>query len=511
MFRILTIEDTTSIASLIEKKTIPRIKKGNGQLNWPSNWNCYRAIKYSIKTINSETLERLTELSSANKTDEFIAAVSAVHNEYDKTDMVILDLALSESEAEYLRRNGGKDVHGLNRNTRHALTNLTGFKLIDAFRQLQCIVVVTSSSSNPSVETLCIEQGANSFILKPLDSEEMTFLADVFDSGDKLSKHITAKQKADAKKEFPKIDNYLVRIANEILKAIRDVSVNRYGNSLVPFWIAVEKELLSDRSHSNTNLLLMDLRGFSKMVNLASNNPSVVFGLMNFIWSEICEVLNEYKAEVNNFIGDAALVFRGVYDSENHCSLCDTIECALKLCALFEIDGVIRKKLLEDAKRLNTLKSVKDFNELEKLITNPETFGLRIVITAPDSDEAFFGMIGNNGRVQHTIISRFMNMLARAEGIIGVWEKAKRIDVVHGHCFLLWGDHRKEELPKIEDIYFKPYSEYLQGELDSIRDFIEGMNIYRIEKQNDNSTLITKRKGVNQNENMDFCSAKKGT
>jgi len=488
MFRILIIEDSTDSSSLLEANLEKTIKNSDKNLAWFSNWPSYKEVQYDIKTLGDKDLKSLTSVTGHSSLETAVRAIIE-KEKIGKPDMVVLDLALTKNETNTIERNGGTDRTGLNRKTSSALEKITGFNLIKIFRELSCFVLVTSYSSNPVVEVLCLEQGANAFVLKPFSSDEMKVLVKLQDKD--VLKNLCECRQELAKETEPRIKNYMCRIANETLKSIREIAIFRSCGASpnpVPFWLAVEKERVLHKIYPKSNLMLMDIRGFSKIVELvsASGKPAIIFDLINLIWSEIYEVLADYDAEVNNFIGDAALVFRGVYDyDEKDFELSSTLKCALELCQLFQPNGVIRTRMASHhaMEQLRNLDNFPAYHELLAFINDEAKFGFRIVVAMPDPDKALYGKVGaNDTRWQHTILSRFMNMLARTESAVGDWEKSGAVKKSYGHCFLLWVKGKDKELSQLstDGFHLAPPTEYLGKEREEIRDVVEGMEIYQV-------------------------------
>lgn len=239
-----------------------------------------------------------------------------------------------------------------------------------------------------------------------------------------------------------------------MLKSLKESALRySYGHSPgpVPFWSALEDRLEVKRFKA-TNLMLMDVRGFSKLVHLGRGKPEAVFGLMNTVWEIVLTILADHQAEVNNFIGDAALVFRGVYGvngaDREEALLSKTMVCAEEISRAFSEDGKVRNSLLALVE--NCYGGESEYTPMVEHIKS-KNFGFRIVVGEPEEAEALYGMIGDaNRRWQHTILSRYMNALSRAAAAIGKWEKdsASSLEPDWGNCFLLWhADRPRLEVP----------------------------------------------------------------
>jgi hypothetical protein len=406
-------------------------------------------------------------------------------HKYDQPDLLILDLALTDAETDDLESEGGTDASGQRQPTR-ALNRTTGFKILKYVASQSAddapIPLVTTLASNPRVTSACLNEGAFGVVVKPAGSSVMPFFYDVA-RNPAVQGAASRRLIKQATRLAPAIDNYLTQLACETRKAVREAALRRsrgHAPLPVPFWAAHDRLSLKAKALKDTNLLLMDVRGFSRLVALGIDKPEAVFDLMNLIWEHVLGVLAKYDAEVNNFIGDAALVFRGVYSRNGTSTMLQgTIDCARELCAAFASDGPMRKALLDAISSAYGSILYAHANAGAMLShVRSENFGLRVVIADPDEKEGLYGTVGSNRRWQHTILSRFMNALARAESAVGKWEKAGELEMRAAHCFLLWDTARA--LPALDNVEWEKAADFLGKEYDAIRDVPEPLQIFRV-------------------------------
>ena len=190
-------------------------------------------VTYHIRAIESDRLSDLVASTTHRKGNPDEHVFANVIKFYANPDIVVLDLALTEAETKLIATNGGTDRFCRTPDkTGGALEQLTGFNLIKSFLAHRCAVIVTSYSSNPLVETLCLKQGANAFVRKPFTAEAMAEASAflelhklpkvVVDYISELEKSASAKDKQKkwdvAKRKMTGIDNYVTKIANEVLK-----------------------------------------------------------------------------------------------------------------------------------------------------------------------------------------------------------------------------------------------------------------------------------------------------
>jgi len=490
-YRVLVFEDRTEVRSIIAEQLSTRLSPPKSPVmggSLPHVWSG-RNIDFLIASVDEADLKTL--VAARSRKAKFESAIMRVLEKHGGPDLVILDLALDDTETNDLEENGGTDTKGRS-HAETALPRTTGFRilqyLVGRTDPESPIPLITTLASNPRVTKSLLDAGAFSVVLKPETSSVMPFHWDLaHNQSVRRLRGVTAQLRKGAEQAAPHISSYLARLANEVQKAVRESALRRscgHAPSPVPFWAAHDKSLLGASAICDTNLLLMDVRGFSKLVALGVDKPPAVFDLMNIIWDVVLTILDKYDAEVNNFIGDAALVFLGVYQKtgpKQPAAIGKTIACAKELCDAFALDGLVRKRL---AAGIQTLYGgiLRAHDNTEAMIehVNGSTLGLRIVIADPDEQEALYGAVGNlNRRWQHTILSRFMNALARAESAVGKWEKEGVFkDSAVAHSFLLWD--KKRATPSLAGTTFEDAESFLGRKREEIRDVPEGLEIFRV-------------------------------
>jgi len=185
---ILIVEDSAQASILVKKNIEDSIKGKDGSfMPWVHQWIESQRTKLRLKDFNvecsvyalhSSQLEAL--VAPCCKKDGAILenVVTEICNTHRRPSVVILDLALTEPETVRIANAGGRYPSKPPEETKEALGELTGFRLIDKFIKKQCVVITTSFASNPLVEKLCLEQGAADFVLKPYTSDEMAKVMD---------------------------------------------------------------------------------------------------------------------------------------------------------------------------------------------------------------------------------------------------------------------------------------------------------------------------------------------
>lgn len=492
-FRILIIEDVPGARGLLTAQLeIALLNRATFNGKWDTRWPSPETIIFDVDSIKEPDLQSLVRQQDDK---EFSDSIDKLLAKYKFPNLIITDLALTSSDTNSLKTYGGREeekkvkAHGWS-NPLIVLPLITGFRILSAIvergesdENFRTTAMVTTYANNPHIHKSCIEKGAFAVVQKVMSDDEMDIQWKHYHSRAKL----TNKQIKEAEAGKPDIDKYIATIAIEAVKAFKDIALQlsySHSPSPVPLWAAHQQVSLTPRSITKTNIILMDIRGFSTLVSIGAFKPQAVFNLMNLIWSQILEILKKYDAEINNFIGDAALVFRGVYqDPPIVAKLEDSLHCANELCNIFSMGGVVRKKLEDEIFNSFDSFAADESQRTQSIIEhiNSTKFGLRIVVNSPDDDEALYGMVGIDGlRWQHTILSRFMNALARSESAVSKWEREGQfVDPVEAaHYFLLWEERRG--LPKVKGFAFETPSIYLGKPREDIRDIPPRMEIYRV-------------------------------
>lgn len=146
-----------------------------------------------------------------------------VVNQFCPPDILIVDLAMSESEAKRIINAGGSETISANQpdvppDPREVLRTLTGFKVLRAFAR-SVPVIVTSYVANPLVAQHCLVNGAFAYVRKPVlnSAEDRHDFRHACDIG------ITAMDRA-AKTNSRVLDvvvtHYLTDATSEVLKAM---------------------------------------------------------------------------------------------------------------------------------------------------------------------------------------------------------------------------------------------------------------------------------------------------
>lgn len=493
-FRILVIEDRRRLASATRDMLDEVLAELDDQLvSWVEGWPSHKSITWDVHQLSHENLHRLTEANEAGR-DVSTVIVDALSG--NPPDAIILDLALTAQETESLELAGGTDSSGQS-NPIVALRGTTGIALLRVLRK-SYPVIVTTLASNPRVTQYCLANGAYAVVVKPFPTSSMTAIAQAEDSKDlaQWGERITGFDReisiaiADrASHQWIHVESYFHRLASEILKAVREVAIRRttgHTPGHIPYWVATEYDLVLSDTAENTILLLLDVRGFSELVRRGTIVPRAVFEMMNIVWEVVLEVLKKYRAEVNNFIGDAALAFMGVYPlkrAEPPVLVSDAIDCAVEIVREFDMNGRIRERLLRIIKREYYTQFKREQHVFDEMVEHikSENFGVRIVICPPDRDESVFGWVGTRDRWQHTILSRFMNALSRVESAASSWEREGLVSRRHGNAYLLLSC--ASDVPLGSEWKLVPIHEVI-GEQGPIRDVPEDMQIFLINTSN---------------------------
>jgi class 3 adenylate cyclase len=475
-FRVLVVEDEPGQRGLVSDFLRDQFRELPAE-DWPPGWPSHRSIQLEVESLTNDEIGRLLADRARGRLDRHAGADALSH------DVVITDLALSRGEGERLGTRG-TDAKGKRDPTR-PLDDTTGFQLLKRLAP-QKPVIVTTFASNPRVVDACLNAGAHAVALKPANERAMAQYYFIYRNGAGGPLRWKRRQKKLGNEYGPRIDTYLRAVAHEVLKAVKTRALCEVQAAVprqVPFWAAADRERLRPQRLSGTSLLLMDVRGFSRLVELGKNKPQAVFELMNQVWGQVLPILERYDGEVNNFVGDAALVFRGVYDgTSGTAELAETLECAREISRLFDSGGPVRTRLEELIRERYSELVDHDYQTAANMLAHVggATFGVRVVSIEPDESEALYGRVGSPPvRWQHTVLSRFMNILARGESAIGGWEKDEELKFtrVDGESFLMRSRH--VAAPVVPGFLFQSCEEFLGRPRDQIRDVPDAMEIYR--------------------------------
>lgn len=479
----MVVEDAEEIRGIISDHLLSKLREVDYGA-WHNGWESLRDTHYEILPGAHPAFEELP-----NVEDE--GALWEQYREREprilQTDVAILDMALTEEETLRLEEAGGTDSSAKT-DPSGALQRTSGYRLLQVLKQ-RIPVIATTFASNPRVTTFLLKSGAHAVVTKPLNDSDMRLVYQIWKSprrhgGSVLS--LTDQQSETARSLGPVVEAYLQTVANEVAKAVKENILRGLRGSTpanVPHWLISERESFEAEKIDHSDLMLLDVRGFSRLVELGKDKPEGVFGLMNIIWETVLDVLAQHDAEINNFIGDAALIFRGVYGSPRSAAeINQTLTCAEELTRLFVPDSALREKLLIAVDAYYNQTRFIDNNVYAQMVelVSSDVFGIRIVVTSPDVDEALYGRVGTDRRWQHTILSRFMNALARAESAIGQWERDRTVQLAGTGChiFLLWPGQKA--MPSSPRWRFQLPGEFIGRTPKAIRDVPRGLLLYRV-------------------------------
>jgi CheY-like chemotaxis protein len=478
-FHIAVIEDCEGTRGILNERLLEKIKEVSG-VSLPA-WPDAVDIRFEIEPVGQEVIDGL---AAVEKPDEALPLLEGhfAARDHLTPNLLILDLALTGEQAKALDCAGGGDAMGIE-DPGEALEKTGGFIALQAWDD-RCPTLVTTYAKNPHVVTRCLDAGAHDVVIKPLPDADMTSVHHTFMD----LKANVAKPREDevheAEEHKAAVDAYVRCVAHEILKAVRMSALHGLEGTApahVPFWLATDLARFDPEVVDGTNLMLIDIRGFSEMMQRGRSEPIAVFDLMNAIWAEVFKLLKTHGAEVNNIIGDAALAFRGVYGVEREqASLADTLTCARTISELFEPGGKLRSTLVNIVnERYEALvhKESRAHPEMLELVGGQD-FGVRVISIEPDAREALYGKVGASHRWQHTILSRFMNFLARGEAEISRWEREEDYQHRPGESFLLW--RMDKELPVFDGFSFEPPQEFRGQKRGKIRDLPDDVEVLRV-------------------------------
>lgn len=455
--RVLDVKLSRAIEQVWERMSIDGL--------WPVEWPSPSEIGVTLTLVSAADIATLCG-------DDRPAAIDRAAQLAEGQSIVLLDLVLGgPSETDTAKAFGALDEHVAI--PASDVASLSGFKVLQAFRGILPVVLITAAR-NPGIHMHALMKGAAAVIPKLTTDDR------VYEAG------------LDEPEKVPLVAAFAAGVSRAVLLTLCGVGLQHavsHAPRNVCAWSVLDRKHLEPRSVKGTQLLLLDVRGFSKLVHKCAENnqPRLVFTLMSEIWEIVTEVLTRHGFDVNNYIGDAVLAVAGVYNTEPTPTA--ALECTLELRAAFAMNGSIRKKLLATLQReASDLLHAGVKAALTELIESTN-FGARIVFTSPDRSEAFYGYVGSSRRRQHTVLSRFMNALARAEAAAGTWEKETgELHKVRepAACYALWREDLYAELAtsaeKFGSVCEAPKAYLGKDNLD-IRDVPAGMNIWRIVEQ----------------------------
>jgi CheY-like chemotaxis protein len=482
-FRIVIIEDSKGVRNILDERLLQTMRESASSDALPG-WPNVDDIRFAIETVEEQVIDTFAR---ADTIETLTATLEDYFGVAGHPNLIVLDLALNKEQTKRLDRSGGRDEKGIKRPDK-ALERTTGFAILRAW-QGRCPILVTTYACNPRVVSTCLASGAHDVVVKPLADRDMTDYYKAWTLRNSQVARPDCKVMKKVDEWMPQVDTYVKRVAHEAIKAIRVVALRGLEGaapSYVPFWLAADATRINPAALDGTNLMLVDVRGFSTLIDKGKSVPDALFEIMNSIWTAVLSVLQQHEAEVNNFIGDAALIFRGVYaPKQSVMRITDTLNCAREISELFEPDRELKAELMQivndhyDA-MIDNENTDHEHSVLETMrrLVSGVNFGVRVISIEPDTREALYGRVGPAHRWQHTILSRFMNFLARGESEIGTWEKQGDFERRPGESFLL--RRIKQGLPVACDFRFESCQEFLGRPRGKIRDLPEEVEIYRV-------------------------------
>lgn len=252
------------------------------------------------------------------------------------------------------------------------LPDTSGIELLDkikAEKSLQNVfVALMSSDTSEDTTVIGLLKDANEFIYKPFRATELSL------------KIRTWVERQKSKEELSKINSKLTQERKVLSQYFSDDVVKKIVNSDL-------KEQMTGENLTAT-ILFFDIRNFT---TISENlEPHLVAELLNYIFTDIMDLILSHHGSVNKLIGDAILATFGApisseKDPEN------AVRCAL----------AIRE-------------TIKSFNTVKPHYMNEEDIKTGIGIT---TGQVFAGNIGSFRRIEYTVIGDKVNTASRLQNL----------------------------------------------------------------------------------------------
>lgn len=440
-FRVLIVDDKEGVGNLLHEHLTNVFRNGAG-ISWPPGWPSDANRYPTVEVLGKGTLDPLLEAKRAPTVARRLTR--AVET---PPDVVITDLALSDEEVKELDKQGGTNSTG-EQDPTSQLAATTGFQILTGMAPTTP-VIATTYASNPRIFDACWQAGAHAVARKPAKDEQMSDFWEMAQR-QKKKRSLTAEQEENARTWGPQIETYLRTITQEVVKAVQANAFTRMQSAVprqLPFWLALDRDRLEPQHIDGTSLMLLEPKGLPGLFELGREEPRALFALTTRMWDHVQTVLAEYNAEINHFSGHTALIFHGVYgEADQQSNLQDTLLCASRLLSLFEQGGPIRESL--DAALRECEEEVfhtyrqRERHEMAKYIEQP-CFGATVLSVEPRRD-AIYGRVGTEARWQHTVQSRYFDLLRSAQTEIHNRER-ESVDEFTGRSILI-----HDEEPRVD-------------------------------------------------------------
>lgn len=418
-FRVLLIEDKPDLRGLIREHLDEAFSQSVNH-GWPEDWPKNPEKHLIIEVLDEANLKALVKTKRRQ----------TIRNRFARLDeephVIITDLALSNPEVKRLDKHGGPEVTGA-KDPSKQLAQTTGFQILEAMATTMP-VIATTYASNPVVIDACWKAGAHAVIPKPATDEQMSAFYAHWKKGLNNPHYgLTRSQKEKAERWGRRIDSYLSTVTNEVIKAVRAQALSQMESVVprhLPYWLALDRERLDGRRIKGTSLMLVEVEGLSTLANLGIVDPKSSFELINEVWDQIQPLLKASGAEINHFAGDAALIYRGVYDDDDGhpCQLGDTLRCGAEISRLFELRGEVRTKLQDVIKERYSSRPEREIKGMEDHVGGTN-FDVRVISIEPPEDGALYGRLGASSRWQHSALTGYFNVLKAAKAQLDLSRK----------------------------------------------------------------------------------------
>lgn len=491
-FKVLIVEDAPTTGSTLREyleselvrlaadedhppwtneRTVVQYELGPGQFRHllPSTLKVFEWGEYCVAIVPTTSLSALIESSRGELRGvmtelcrKAFRASGAQGPLPDIPDLLIVDLALNQTEARLLRAAGGTVDAG---DPRPALNEMTGFRIIQEYGGVfeggthphRCSVIATTLASNPHVAVHCLENGASAVIRKPFQDRVVRTVLRWEQAHTRLNP-AALEELADhgSDTNAVKLRAYLRAVAAEVLKLSSIMALARSQTHL-PRGLArdmiVEPTRFEPRSCGDAGLLLLRVAGLPRLLELGARSPRGIFAVLGRMWSAVQAKLDDFDASISYFHGDGALALQGMDGGISFQEdLPNLVGCALSI--LNTVDTPAMRSTLCDIVRVEYRTS--DAAKLSALIQSKE-FGLHIAVASlRDGDaDGVLGVIGSEARGQYALVSPYVKWL----GTLARRGRLMQESPTTGgtRAFLLWKKDR--DVPCIPGIRLEPINE----------------------------------------------------
>lgn len=249
------------------------------------------------------------------------------------------------------------------------LPDYSGIELVKKFKEMpetkDSYVILMSSDTSEDTTVAGLGQHANEFIYKPLRKNEFQIKLNSWVQ--RFSRRMSMLEKVDT------------------LSKTTDILSQYFSKDIVEKILTSSGKNLLKGENVTATIMFFDIRNFTTISE--SIAPDKVADLLNYLYTDIMDLVFSHNGSVNKIIGDAILATFGAPIASEHDAR-NAVLCALAIQKTFDFFNQVKPHYLE----------------------NDIAFGIGIA-----TGKVFAGNIGSYRRMEYTVIGDTVNLASRLQ------------------------------------------------------------------------------------------------